>query len=513
MNDLPFRVYAVKTKQNSLTPNPSPVREGNLGTITKVKKKMGMKRTVLTMLAFFLILMGASAQGKTETIQVSASGTKSKGTVKLEGSDYALFMMDSVTLDSVYRYWNNFVTENPKDENAWHKLCDAAEQKVSNAYWRGTRDWNVARQLRKELNVMPRMQQAIPGTYTYYYSVYVSSETRAKEYADSAIAVLNNNVPADDFDRLAIYVRGKNDTLQLTEVLTHYYESGQYPASALQYHYNELQGMEKGGVYLGNTQDDVIGKLIVQLVLGVHKDKILLSQAAVKEPVRRMFERIDIPFSDEIFSQFESQPSDERLLAIMRYIFEHSKRPVYLSARGLGRMFRNGIPDDLKACLYNEGLTMRYSAKPYNNLEVKRRNVEQRYLMDNLIMQFQPDEKSMVSPFARNTRMLTLDYLVLLHDLLPYYKKHNAEQFARLNRIFSGIMRKLSSWSITVPNSDKYYTINYSKDGAPHYEFVEKVSYKIDPNVDDATNKKRFEEHEKKKENRRVLIIGDPIEE
>ena len=402
-----------------------------------------MKRMVLTMLALFVILMGASAQGKAKTIQVSASGTKSKGTVKLEGSDYALFMMDSMTLDSVYRYWDNFVTENPKDENAWHKLCDAAEQKVYNEYWYGSKDRNVSRQLRKELNVMPRMQLAIPGTYTYYYSVYVCSEARAREYADSAIAVLNNNVPADDFDRLASYAKGKNDTLQLTQVLTHYYESGQYPASALQYHYNELQGMEKGGVYLGNTQDDVIGKLIVQLVLGVHKDKILLSQAAVKEPVRRMFERIGIPFSDEIFSQFESQPSDERLLAIMRYIFEHSKRPVYLSARDLGRrMFRKGIPDDLKACLYNEGLTMRYSAKPYNNLAVKRRNVEQRYLMDNLIMQFQPEVNNVTAPYARNVRSLALNYLVLLNDLLPYYKKHNAVEYARLNRIFSDIMDK-----------------------------------------------------------------------
>ncbi len=68
------------------------------------------------MLVLFLILMGASAQGKTKTIHVSASGTKSKGTVKLEGSDYNVRMTDSVTLDSVYRYWNNFVTEHPKEE-------------------------------------------------------------------------------------------------------------------------------------------------------------------------------------------------------------------------------------------------------------------------------------------------------------------------------------------------------------------------------------------------------------
>lgn len=468
-----------------------------------------MKRTVLTMLAFFVILMGASAQGKAKLVQVSASSAKKKGTVKLEGSDYNVRMMDSVTLDSVYRYWNNFVTEHPKDENAWHKLCDAAEQKVYNAYWRGTGDWNVSGQLRKELNVMPRMQQAIPGTYTYYYSVYVCSETRAREYADSAIAMLNNNVPAEDFDRLVDYAKGKNDTLQLTKVLTHYYESGQYPASALQYHYNELQGMEKGGVYLGDTPDDVIGKLMVQLVLGKHKDKILFSQANVKERVKWMYDRIDIPFSDEIFSQFESQPQDEELIAIMRYIFEHSKRPVYLSARNLRSMFRNGIPDDLKACLYNEGLTMRYSAKPYNNLAVKRRNVEQRYLMDNLVMQFHPEVKSMTS--AKHASSLAFNYLLLLHDLMPYYKKHNAIEYARLNRIFAGIMSKLDGHGWSLPNSDKYYSIEYIKDGTPHYEFVERVSYKPDPNDDKETTKRKRKEFFEK--NKRVLIIGDPIEE
>lgn len=468
-----------------------------------------MKRTVLTMLALFLILMGASAQGKVKNVQVSVSGAKKKGTVKLEGADYDLRMMDSVTLDSVYRYWNNFVTEHPKDENAWHKLCDAAEQKVHNAYWKGSRDWNVSGQLRKELNVMPRMQQAIPGTYTYYYCVYVSSETRAREYADSAIAVLNNNAPAEDYDRLVDYVKGKNDTLQLTKVLTHYYESGQYPASALQYHYNELQGMEKGGVYLGDTPDDVIGKLMVQLVLGKHKDKILFSQANVKERVKWMYDRIDIPFSDEIFSQFESQPQDEELIAIMRYIFEHSKRPVYLSARNLRSMFRNGIPDDLKACLYNEGLTMRYSAKPYNNLAVKRRNVEQRYLMDNLVMQFHPEVKSMTS--AKHASSLAFNYLLLLHDLMPYYKKHNAIEYARLNRIFAGIMSKLDGHGWSLPNSDKYYSIEYIKDGTPHYEFVERVSYKPDPNDDKETTKRKRKEFFEK--NKRVLIIGDPIEE
>ena len=55
--------------------------------------------------------------------------------------------------------------------------------------------------------------------------------------------------------------------------------------------------------------------------------------------------------------------------------------------------------------------------------------------------------------------------------------------------------------------------MEYKTDGGPHYEFVEKVSFKRDPNDDEETWKRKFEEHEKNEKNRRVLIKTDPIEE
>ena len=189
----------------------------------------------------------------------------------------------------------------------------------------------------------------------------------------------------------------------------------------------------------------------------------------------------------------------------MRYIFEHSKRPVYLSAscRFLGK-----IPDDLKACLYNEGLTMRYSAKPYDNGAVKRRNVEQRYMMDYLVLQFHPEVKSSLT--SKSSSSLAFNYLALLYDLMPYYKKHNAEQYARLNRIFTGIMSKLSGRGWSFPNSDKSYYVIYSNEGGPHYEFKEQIGFKRDPNDDEETYKRKRDEFFKN--NTRVLIKTEPIE-
>ena len=447
-----------------------------------------MKRTAITLLAFALFMTGASAQ---VTEQVSwRSFTQPR---------------DSLKVDSLYTFWNTYVQLHPKDENAWRNLFEVEQAKEYHQRFWKKGDRQTAEELRKQLNVVGRMKQAIPGTYTYYYCAYVSSDARSKADADSAVSLLPKDAPAEDYELWASCLNDRKDSLLLAKVLTLYYESGQYPASALQYDYNELQGMEKGGVYLGYSKGNIMGKLILQYALGVHKDKILCYQGTSKEYVKEMFESIGIPFSDEIYKQLRSSLMKDGT-AIMRYIFEHSKRPVYLSA---SNRLLFGMPDDLKACLYNEGLTMRYSAKPYNNGAVKRRNVEQRYLMDYLVLQFHPEVKSFEP--AKSALLLSYNYLILLHDLMPYYKKHNMEQYARLNRVFTGIMKAISNIVLQGdPDSDKYYSILYSEDGGPHYEFVERTRYESDPNDDEATFKRKYDEFLKK--NTRVLIKTEPIE-
>ena len=452
-----------------------------------------MKRTVIALMAFALFMTGASAQ-VTERISWRSINNP----------------RDSLKVDSLYAFWNTYVQLHPKDENAWRNLCEVEYAKVYHQrFWKkGTQQ--TPEELRKQLNVAGRMKQAIPGTYTYYYCAYVSSEARAEEYADSAIAALPKDALATDYDTWWLpYLINRNDTLRLTKVLTQYYQSGQYPAEILQYNYNELQGMEKGGVYLGGGSDDIIGKLILQHVLGVHKDKILCYNSLGKDYLKEVFGRIGIPYSDEIYKQLRSAAMKD-MTAVMRYFFDHSKRPVYLSLLNiqLFRFFK--FPDELKACLYNEGLTIRYSAKPYDNRAVKRRNVEQRYLMEHLLMSFRPEPKSEVGTVVqKSTKDMLLCYLLGLSDLMPYYKKHNPERYKWLNRIFTNILSKLDGCAFA-PNSGNVYSIGLSEDGGLHYEFREQLGFKRDPNDDEATNKRKRDEFFKK--NTRVLIKTEPIE-
>lgn len=416
-----------------------------------------MKRTIFTLLASVIMTAGASAQQTELTEFIN------------------LWNLDSVKVDSMYNYWDAYVQSHPKEELAWRKLFEVSENKTNRMLYKN-KDWQAAQDYRKQLNVVGRMEQAIPGTYTFYYSAYAGSylpeedEELAKKnnmttlymhhdaYADSAIVLLPKDAPAGDYDLWTQYLIPKRDTVRMTNVLTQYYNSGQYPEEWLQYHFNELQGMEEGSVYIAPHPGEMVAKLILQYVLGVHKDKILYDEDAAMDPdyVKNVFGRIGIPFSDEIWNQLWSMWQDKTLTAIMRYIFDHSKRPVYLSAHDIWQhIIGQGLPDELKARLYNEGLTIRYSTTPYDNRAVKRRNIEQRYRLEYLRMPFHPEMKN-TQRFSFSADAYAMNYMRLLQDQLPYYKKHNRERYQWLYDIFTDIIERLEKKNYDVDEFKDY---------------------------------------------------------
>jgi hypothetical protein len=417
-----------------------------------------MKRKMMTMLAAAMMMTAASAQ-ESERID--------------RGEVLTLYSNVEKT-DSLYNFWNTYVQIHPKDEVAWRNLFEVSEKKIFNMV-SATKDWNGGEQLRKQLNVVGRMEKAIPGTYTFYYSAYegcylpeeeeklykehdmLTLYAHHDEYADSAIATLPANALAGDYERWIQHLIPKGDTVRINCLLKRLYESGQYPEETLQYHFNELQGMETGAVYCGAHEGDIIGKLILQRVLGVHQDKVLYDENAAMDPeyVKDVFAQIGIPFDKAWYQQgYEDQIEKQR--AIMRYIFDHSKRPVYLSAHNMqGYVLGYGLPDELKARLYNEGLTIRYSTKPYDNMAVKRRNIEQRYRLEYLRMPFHPKMKD-TQLFSFSAEAYAMNYIRLLHDQLPYYKKHNRERYQWLHDIFTDIIERLEKENYDVDEFKAY---------------------------------------------------------
>jgi hypothetical protein len=240
----------------------------------------------------------------------------------------------------------------------------------------------------------------------------------------------NAQETADEYEQqiTAAYVR--NDMKTLDEQLASYYKSGLYPLDVLMYNYNEMQGMEDWGVMVMSSAESLIGKLMLQRVLNVHRDKVLVCTelGGLDSPT---CERLDIPMP-------ATKWQDEKVYEqSIKWVADHADRAVYFPFTDAPLFMQ--FPDSLKECIYNEGLTMRYSATPYDNIAVKIRNLEERYLTDYLRLSLQPyNEKKDQRLYRRFTpSMLALSYSAIYLDMLPYYREHKPDKVEWLEGLYS----------------------------------------------------------------------------
>ena len=395
-----------------------------------------------------------------------------------------LLFSDSASVVERYTQWDRYVAQHPQDENGWRNL-----------YWVSKRytdfltgeDYNHA--MKKETSVLGRMEKAIPDSYTFNicahdgsYRMYQSDAavTDQTDYAARAIELMPDDVPGSDYETLATYLVSQQDTMRLTDMLRRFYDSGQFPQEQLQYDYNELQGMDEGGVYIAQHQGNILGKLILQRVIGVHQDKILYCENFATYPgyLSSVFRQIGL--SEDFLasgSAYRKEWQQEKQLEmVIRYIFTQSKRPVYVAGNGFSTLvLGKGLPDDLKENLYNEGLTLRYSAVPYDNRKVKQRNVEERYLLDYLRFPFAVNRPNDYRNYAQPADQLAFNYAILFYDLLPYYAaRHDLERYFRLNALLNSILdAKLGQTTQQVFNvGSSMFMVRKLEDGGTHFQVV-----------------------------------------
>ena len=439
-----------------------------------------------------------------------------------------VWSLDTLQLETLYDRWNDYVLAHPKDEQAWRNLFEIFRER-SVRFWGNVKGSN---EYKRQKNVVGRMEQAIPDSYTFNYCAYESNypkkvgepydwEAYARvhnQYAERAIELLPDDAQACDYETWIIYLHREKldqDSTRLTNLLTRYFESGYYPAEALQYHFNELQGMDEGAVYIGENEGDIIGKLILQLVKGVHCDKILYCEnsASFRPYLETVFQNIGLSmdFFDSEGEWANADEQEDELRLIIRYICEKSKRPVYTSANCIKNLILGkGLPEDLKACFYNEGLTMRYSAKPYDNLAAKRHNVEERYFLDYLRMSFRPQQmEKNTQRFQQVPKLMAFNYLLLLNDLMPYYKKHSPKHYVWLNGIFTDILSQMCRGNLGgfVMGGYNFY-LKESTEGGLHYEVVQEPTVLQSSDDDEATIQKKLSEQKKAT---RVLFKTEPV--
>ena len=246
---------------------------------------------------------------------------------------------------------------------------------------------------------------------------------------------------AADYERQIVSVYAKKDMKALDQLLSNYYKSGLYPVDVLMYNYNELQGMEDWSVIVMSSAESLIGKLILQRVLNEHRDKVLvcIETGGLDATICG---KLGIPEP-----QMSGRPEDVFEQTI-KWVAEHSDRKVYFPFTD-SPLFKQ-FPDAMKTCIYNEGLTMRYSTTPYDNIAIKIRNLEERYLTDYLKLALQPyNEKRDYRLYRRFTPgMLALSYSAIYIDMLPYYQKNRPDRVEWLQGLYSACQRHYNMLSV-----------------------------------------------------------------
>lgn len=355
-------------------------------------------RKIILSLTFAMMAMQGNAQTKAENIQSPIISEQ-----------------DSAYYSQQTELWREIAHRNPNDEMAWKNYFRAAWYKR----WHNRND-NTADAVLQEIN------EKIPNTYIYYYANYrkLMGTPEGHSYAVEAMKCLPDNMDQQDYDTWFCYAAQVGDEQNMERIAKRYYDSGIYSPAVLQYNYNEMQGMEEGGMYIGNGDAIIIPKWILQYAKGLHKDKMIvcMSFLAIKQYREYLFGKLGIEMPR--FKEPKSQTDyDENEYLAIEALRKGSGRATYFSAFN-GREINRPWEDKL----YNEGLTQKYSDLPYDNFAVKLKNVEERYLLEYLIESFTPNKWD-------SGNRLNANYVVMLSDLLDYYKKNNQKRYKWLRKL------------------------------------------------------------------------------
>lgn len=356
------------------------------------------------MLSICLTLSGFGAMAQTKAVQVESPIVTEK---------------DFLWYANQKEAWKAQTQKDPTNETAWLNYYNAARY----LSWFHQED-STAKQ------VVGEMEATIPDSYMFNFCAYRESISGKgygdpKTYAEAALTKLPDNMQFFDYDNWVCYLSMQGDETRMKPLAKRYFESGIYSEAVLRYSYNELAGMDEGGIYIANGDAAIIPKWLIQEGMGVHKDKTIIcaSFLALKEYRDWLCKKLGVvdPIHEEPYW------TDENCNALLQTIIDKYGSKVYFSTTTPMETM-----EPWKNRLYNEGLLLKYSSKPYDNLAVKRRNVEERYMLEYLLVSFRPEWTA--------GQRLSANYAVLLADLLPYYAKNDMKRHDWLMKLLvSGI--------------------------------------------------------------------------
>ncbi len=343
--------------------------------------------------------------------------------------------------------WRRVTEREPKNGEAWLNLYHATRYHIM--FTDEQEDYTPLTAVWKTVH------ETIPDSYadyvlTYFHDKFVgirdmdeSAHERVLQNMVKAIRMQPNKVEA--YPEYVACLMMTGDEELMNDILHRWYESGTYSANLLNYAYNEMVGLEPRAVIFTNGDVDTYSKLILQGGKGLFADvqvvcSPMLHSTRYRETICRKLGISLAPPSDAATATAEDY--DQWLEKAQLAIIGQTGRPAYFCATA------ERVPS-FSDKLYSEGLVSRYSTRRYDNLAVKQRNYEKRYLLDYLYETFVPET------YEASAYRLNLNYIPCLKSLLDWYKQNDKARYKELYGMMMTIIRRTEN----IPDEKKqlYY--------------------------------------------------------
>lgn len=321
------------------------------------------------------------------------------------------------------------VKEHPEDERAWMQYSGGLQALKGAALLQSmkpTAEPTSGVGIQKEFDEMLEgMKRNIPNTATYAITRNGNLKPGEKRISFKDIIDKWPDAVLHYPTYLAVSLK---DEKRLKDICTRWYQSGEFPSGLLNFAYNELASAEKDAIIFMGGCFDLYGAQMLQNAKDQFKDKKIVMYAFLSDfmYMDKLTEELGIPNykkeeSDTIaFSSPENfiESYSREIKKQVEYIIQHTKRPVYFTIT-MDELVKNVFKDSL----HSEGLLMKYSPKPYDNLAVMRRNFEHTYLMDYLRESFYPGTLAVAAFDPKMLDALGLYYVPAFKALLQFYKE------------------------------------------------------------------------------------------
>ena len=335
------------------------------------------------------------------------------------------------------RLWKTEIEKNGKNEEAWSNYYRAVKY----------RSWseNIP-DINERLDaIVEEMEKAIPDTYTYYITRF-HNNNHAQDNPGMAKAIKMRPDAVDDYPTFISYLMQTGDEETMRDILTRWYNSGSYSPTLLNYAYNELVGLAPNAIIFAHGDTQTFSKLILQYGKGIRTDVTVVNTSfwLFTTDYRSYIEKkLGLPSFAEMIDngtyKVDTNSPEKVKNLVYQHLVENTELPIYFSP-----MMETEMPN-CSDRLYSEGLVMRYSKKPYDNLAIKRRNYEELYLTDYLRESFLPESY----PAAIDS--YNFNYIPCFKSLLEHYKRSgNTARYTELRSLMTRIVEQ-----INVPADEK----------------------------------------------------------